>query len=98
MTPGKCLLGFSISNAAARAQSPGGSFFACFIMASDFFPSFTIYELAKVKELRAGGNLVYDPIDFATTKNEKGPKVSGFIYYFCTVPKKWPSKEGNIMG
>ena len=55
MTPGKCLLGFSISNAAARAQSPGGSFFACFIMAFDLFsPGFTIYELAsgeaKVKE------------------------------------------------
>ena len=84
MTPGKCLLGFSISNAAASgAQSPaGGSFFACFIMAAfqqhHFFPSFTTLSMSssgtsKVKEENweiARGNLVYDPIDFATTKNQ----------------------------
>ena len=83
MTPGKCLLGFSISNAAAAsgAQSPaGGSFFACFIMAFQqhyFFPSFTLSmsssRTSKVKEENweiARGNLVYDPIDFATTKNQ----------------------------
>ena len=84
----KCLLGFSISNAAAAQSPAGGSFFACFIKAFQqhyFFPSFTLSmsssRTSKVKEENweiARGNLVYDPIDFRNHK-KVGPKVSASL-------------------